>query len=166
VKPSIKLSIKLLVQNSQTMKSRIMYLELKNGSGHSGPAWIGFVEFSKSGKTIYFDDKALKKLKIPGLSANHFDIENGEEYWVSGIKKNGGDRHQFGGGKIMIDKNSIEEYLNLVDFEIIDSKNFDIVEFKKTDKDRFNEIENSEMNYESGDNIQARYWDNNKKKLS
>lgn len=145
------------------MKSKIMYLENKS-SGHYGLAWIGFVEFSKSGQTIYFNGKALKKLKIPGISGNHFDIETGEEYWVSGVKKNGQDRHQFGGGKIMIDINSIEDYLKLVDFNIIDEKNFTKIEFSKTDKSRFNKIENIEVEYKN-ESRSASYWDNNKRKL-
>lgn len=40
------------------MKSKIMYIELKTGYSDNGPAWIGMVEFSKSGKTVYFDNKA------------------------------------------------------------------------------------------------------------
>jgi hypothetical protein len=75
------------------MKKQLMYIELKSGYSDNGPAWIGLVEFSQTGQTIYFDNKALKKLKIPGPYANHYNVETGEEYWVSGVKKNGQDRH-------------------------------------------------------------------------
>lgn len=145
------------------MKTKIMYIENKS-FGHHGSAWIGFVEFSKSGQTIYFDDKALKKLKKPGINANHFDIETGEEYWVSGIKKNGHSRHQFGGGKIMIDRNSIDEYLKLVDFNNLDEKYFEIVEFSRTDKNRLKEIENTETEFRDR-SYRATFYDNNKRKL-
>ncbi|SHL91401.1 hypothetical protein [Chryseobacterium polytrichastri] len=145
------------------MKSKIMSLENKS-NGHSGSAWIGFVEFSKSGQTVYFNNKALKKLKNTGILGNHFDIETGEEYWVSGVKKNGQDRHQFGSGKIMIDKNSIDDYLKLVDFNIVDEKYFTIIEFAKTDKSRFNEIENIEVEYRNNSRS-ADYLDNNQRKL-
>ena len=145
------------------MKSKIMYIENKS-FGHHGPAWIGFVEFSKSGQTIYFNDKALKKLKNPGINANHFDIETGEEYWISGVKKNGQDRHQFGGGKIMLDRNSIDGYLKLVDFNIIDEQHFDIIEFVRTDKKRFNEIENTETEFRD-ESYYASFYDNNHRKL-
>ena len=141
-----------------------MYIEQKS-SGHSGLAWIGFVEFSKSGQTVYFDNKALKKLKTTGISGNHFDIETGEEYWVSGVKRNGEERHKFGGGKIMLEKNSISEYLKLVGFEIIDDRKFEIVEFEATDKSRFTELENSQSEYHN-ESIEARYWDNNRRKLN
>ncbi len=146
------------------MKSKIMYIENKS-EGHTGPAWIGFVEFSKSGQTVYFNGKALKKLKNPGTYGNHFDIETGEEYWVSGVKKNRQDRHWCGGGKIMIDRNSIDEYFKLVDFNYLDEKYFTVIEFSKTDKSRFNDIENTEVEL-MNDSRSAMYWDNNKRKLS
>jgi len=141
-----------------------MYIENKS-AGHHGPAWIGVVEFSKSGQTVYFNNKALKKLKNPGIYGNHFDIETGEEYWVSGIKKNGQNRHWCGSGKIMIDKNSVDEYLKMVDFNTLDENYFTVVEFIKTDKNRFNKIENTEVELRNESRI-TWYWDNNKRKFS
>ncbi|SKB54522.1 hypothetical protein [Chryseobacterium balustinum] len=88
------------------MQPKITYIENKS-KGHNRLAWIGFIEFSKSGQTVYFNGKTLKKLKNPGINTNDFDIETGEEYWVSGVKENGQNRHQFGGGKIMIDKTQL-----------------------------------------------------------
>lgn len=41
------------------MKSRIMYIEHKTGQSDKGKTWIGKVEFSKSGKTIYFNGLAF-----------------------------------------------------------------------------------------------------------
>lgn len=145
------------------MKSKIMYIENKS-SGHHGSAWIGFVEFSKSGQTVYFNNKALKKLKVPGISGNYFDIETGEEYWISGVKKNGQDRHRFGSGKIMIDKNSVSEYLKLVDFTVLDENHFEFVEVDKTDKERFNELENAETLFRNRSRA-ASFYDNNRRKL-
>ncbi|MDN4013206.1 hypothetical protein QX233_12090 [Chryseobacterium gambrini] len=145
------------------MKSKIRYIENKS-SGHHGSAWIGWVEFSKSGQTVYFNNKALKKLKIPGISGNHFDIETGEEYWVSGVKKNGQDRHQLGGGKIMIDRKSVPEYLKLVDFTVLDENTYTLIDFAKTDKQRFNEIENEEIFFKDTSRHSS-YYDNNQRKL-
>ena len=34
----------------------IKYIELKTGYNDDGPAWIGNVKESKSGKTVYFND--------------------------------------------------------------------------------------------------------------
>lgn len=35
----------------------LMYIELKTGYSDDGPAWIGYVQTSKSKKTIYFNDR-------------------------------------------------------------------------------------------------------------
>lgn len=91
-------------------KTRIMYIELKSGQNDSGPAWIGRVTFSQTGKTIYYRGRAFQSCKGSGIGANYFDVESGEEYWISGPKKNGQDRHWAGGGPIHIDLDVIEEY--------------------------------------------------------
>jgi hypothetical protein len=65
--------------------SNLRYIELKTGYADDGPAWIGFVQLSKSGRTVYFNGKAFKRSQ--GISANHRDLESGDEYWISGIKK-------------------------------------------------------------------------------
>jgi hypothetical protein len=128
------------------MKPELKYIELKSGLGDTGPAWIGMAEFSKSGRTIYFNGKALKNLNSQGIAGNYYDIENGDEYWVSGIKKNGTDRHWAGGGKIMIDRNIVDLYLGLVDFNMLDKNRFEFVDILPTDKQKFVELENEKLN--------------------
>jgi len=148
------------------MRKEIKYLELKSGFSDSGPAWITEVEFSKSGQTIYFNDTALKKLKNSGIKSNHFDIETGEEYWISGVKKNGQDRHWIGGGKILIDEEIIEDYLELVDFSTLDKTNYEIVKINKSfDKSRFNDIENEKGSIPEPKFYYQWFWDNNQRKL-
>ena len=148
------------------MNKQIKYIELKSGFGDGGPAWISEVRFSKSGNTIYFNDSALKKMKNPGIGSNHFDIETGEEYWISGFKKNGQDRHWAGGGKVLIDEDIIEDYLNEVDFSILDKKYFEIIELVKDFKlSRFNDLENREKKEQIFVHYSQWYWDNNRKKL-
>lgn len=90
----------------------IKYIELKTGYNDDGPAWIGKVKISRSGNTIYFNDHAFQKHK--GISGNFIDIESGDEYWISGVKKNGEDRHWAGNGKIVIDSKIVPEYLSIV----------------------------------------------------
>lgn len=90
----------------------IKYIELKTGYNDDGPAWIGKVKISRSGNTIYFNDHAFKKYN--GISGNFIDIESGNEYWISGVKKNGEDRHWAGKGKIIIDSKILSEYLEIV----------------------------------------------------
>ncbi len=150
------------------METEIKYIELKTGFLDNGPAWIAEVELSKSGQTVYFNDSALKKLKTPGIGANHFDIETGDEYWISGIKKNGLDRHWAGSGKVMIDEDIVEIYLALIGCSILDKTKYDIISIKKSfDKSRFDKIENRKSGVPSYANLSyyQLYWDNNRKKL-
>lgn len=142
-----------------------MYIELKSGFSDNGPAWIGKVEFSKTGQTIYFDNKALKRIKNGGINSNYYNIETGEDYWVSGIKQNGQDRHWAGGGKVMIDKNSIPEYLDLLNLVELNAEKFVVVEFSNTDKERFRNIENTPLTDEQYAENMREYWDKNSKKF-
>lgn len=96
------------------MKPSLIYVELKTGYSDNGPAWIGFSSSSKSGATVYFNGKAFKSLKGAGFYANFYDVETGDEYWISGVKKNGQDRHWAGGGKVEIDEDAIAPYLELM----------------------------------------------------
>ena len=92
--------------------SRIMYLEIKSGDGHNdrGSAHIGRVTFSKSGRSIYYRGLKFQSLKGSGICANYFEVESGDEYWISGCKKNGQDRHWAGGGAVEIDADVRAEY--------------------------------------------------------
>ena len=87
-----------------------MYLELKSGHGDRGLACIARVGFSKSGKTVYHRGLKLRRLKGGGASGNYYDIETGDEYWVSGPKSNGRDRHWAGSGPVEIDVDARREY--------------------------------------------------------
>jgi hypothetical protein len=89
------------------MAIELYYIEQKTGSNHNGPAWIGYIKKSKTGKTIYFNNKAYQKFG----HGDYADIETGEGYWISRIKRNGEDRHWAGHGKIMIDRKAVAEYL-------------------------------------------------------
>jgi hypothetical protein len=94
------------------MKSKLMYVELKTGYSDNGPAWIGKALFSKTGKTTYFNGLSfLKGERHSG--GNHLECFSGASYWISGVKKDGNDRHWAGGGKIQIDKDAITEYLEI-----------------------------------------------------
>jgi hypothetical protein len=91
------------------MKPEIKYVENFADSGHNGPAWICLIDFSKTGRTVYFKEIILKRINNGGLVGNHAHEETGEEYWVSGPKKNGQDRHRFGSGPVEIDPEIADE---------------------------------------------------------
>ncbi|MFG0298269.1 MAG: 1-deoxy-D-xylulose-5-phosphate synthase [Phycisphaerales bacterium JB047] len=92
------------------MKSRIMYIEHKNDSDDRGPARIGRVRYSKSGSSVYYRGARFETLKGAGVSGNYVNVETGDEYWISGCKKNGQDRHWAGSGIVEIDEDVREEY--------------------------------------------------------
>lgn len=93
------------------MKSRIMYIEYKGG-GLSGPARIGRVSLSKTGKTIYYGGKTFQSLKGAGAGnkANFVDVETGDQYWISGCKRDGLDRLYGERVPVEIDDDAREEY--------------------------------------------------------
>lgn len=123
------------------MKPLIKYIELKTGHHDDGPAWIAEVELSKSGKTIYFNGLTLKGTGHGTCS----DLETGEAYWVSGIKKNGQDRHWAGKGKIMLDRKIVKEYLDLIGLSELNVNKYELVDILPTDKQKFVDIENSQL---------------------
>lgn len=115
------------------MKPRIMYIEQKTGIDE---AFIGRVTFSKSGRTLYYRDKAFVSIgeshwaagNYHGYNKNDFIANQNlpieehqilpyEVYWISGPKKDGRDRHNCGRKPIInrrpvinIDEDVREEY--------------------------------------------------------
>ena len=93
--------------------TRIMYLELKtHPGGHDdrGPAWIGRVRFSKTGRTLYYRGTTLQRTKGPIGCGNFVDVDSDQAYWVSGPKRNGEDRHWNLGSPVNIDDDVREKY--------------------------------------------------------
>ena len=124
------------------METEIRYIELKTGYSDDGPAWIGKVKLSKSGSTVYFNDKAFKK----GTSTygNYYDIETHEDYWISGIKKDGTDRHWAGHGKVILQRDIVERYLELTGQKTIDKSRFEILDIPESYPiERIGRLENS-----------------------
>ena len=90
-------------------KSRIMYIERKSGS-LNGPARIGRVTFSKTGRPIEYRGQQFQKSKS-GYKWNHFDVETGDHYWISGPRKDGQDRlYPQSSRPVEIDEDVWEEY--------------------------------------------------------
>ena len=53
-------------------------------------------------------------LKGAGFKSNYFDVETGEDYWISGPKRDGSDRLYGGRVPIEIDDDVREEYWKVV----------------------------------------------------
>jgi len=90
-------------------RSRIMYIENKS-NGLLGPARIGRVYFSKSGKTLYYKRSRYSSLKGKGFKSNYVDMESGVEYWISGPRKDRNDGLYGGDNGAIIDDDIEEEY--------------------------------------------------------
>ena len=105
----------------------LKYVELKTGFSDNGPAWVARVTVSRSGRTVYFNGRALKRIGKSGVAGNHRDLETGEEYWVSGVKRDGRDRHWAGSGKVSIEASAVPEYLATVGRTQLDTTRFVII---------------------------------------
>jgi len=86
-----------------------MYIESK-ADGLTGPARIGRVSFSKSGSTLYYGGDSFRSLEGAGFKANYYKVSSGEEYWISGPKRDGSDRLYGERVPVEIDEDVREEY--------------------------------------------------------
>jgi hypothetical protein len=88
-------------------RSRIMYIEDKS-EGLVGPARIGRVTYSKTGKSLTYRGHEYASLRGAGFKANFWEVESGKQYWISGCKKDGLD--SLYANVVEIDEDVREEY--------------------------------------------------------
>ncbi|HYX52660.1 MAG TPA: hypothetical protein VE783_04365 [Candidatus Limnocylindrales bacterium] len=128
------------------MKKLLRYIELKSGHSDNGPAWIGYVTPSKTGRTLYFNGRALMKLKGQrrgDSGGNYIDMVSGESFWVSGVKKNGQDRHWAGSGKVLVEAAAVREYLKAANAKALDTR-FEVTNsIRETDIEKLSQLANS-----------------------
>lgn len=86
-----------------------MFIEYK-GDGLNGTARIGRVTFSRTGATLYYAGREFGRLGGRGYKANYCDCETGEQYWISGPRKDGVDRLYKSDWPVEIDEDVREEY--------------------------------------------------------
>ena len=126
--------------------SSLRYIERCTGANHDGPAWISYVEESKSGQSVYFNDLGLVRSRNRGGAENFTDMETGESYWASGIKQRGTNRHCAGSGSITIEKAAVRGFLDLIGEADLAPKRFAICdEFARTDRARLYDFENRRL---------------------
>nr|HEV7955472.1 hypothetical protein [Candidatus Acidoferrales bacterium] len=125
----------------------LRYIELKTGHSDNGPAWIAYVNQSKSGRTMYFNGRGLMKLngrRRSGSGGNCIDMETGESFWVSGVKINGKDRHRCGSGKVLIEASAVAEYLETIKAKTLNTSRCEITHsIRPTDIARLSRLANS-----------------------
>lgn len=117
-----------------------MYVEHYWGSEHEGPAWIGHVLFSRTWTTAYFNGLCLRG----GRGMKH-DSLTGEQYWVSGVKKRGSNRHVFGRGKVLVARDALAEFLALKGWSELDHLHYGLFDPMETDIALFNERSNAKL---------------------
>jgi len=119
----------------------LKYIELKTGYRDNGPAWIARIKLSKSGRTVYFNGRALKRGS--SHSGNFIDLETRESFWISGVKRDGSDRHWAGAGKIQVEAAALDEYLSIIGETELDKSRFAIThDIREADSSAFVDIEN------------------------
>ena len=84
-----------------------MYMEYK-GADVVGPARIGRVTFTKTGKSVDYKGRRFTTLRGRGFKANYYDTQTREHYWISGCKKDG--RDALYSTVVEIDEDVREEY--------------------------------------------------------
>ena len=84
-----------------------MYVEAKSG-GLSGSGRIGRVYFSKSGKTLYY--RGMRFQGFRGYKANYLETTTGDEYWISGPRRDRSDRLYGGSRGVEVDDDVRAEY--------------------------------------------------------
>jgi hypothetical protein len=97
-------------QLNRGQKKRIMYVENKSEGLSGGEARIGRVTFSKTGKTVYYRGRELGSTGGSGFKSNYIDVDTGEEFWISGPRKDGEDRLYGERVPVEIDEDVREEY--------------------------------------------------------
>ncbi len=91
-----------------TQKIRIMYIEDKS-VGLDGPARIGLVTFSKSGRSVHYNGRTFLKVGS-GYTYNHIAEDKGNHFWISGPRKDGAARLHGGSKPVDIDADVESEY--------------------------------------------------------
>lgn len=100
-------------RKAQAQAGRIMYIECKAGD-LAGSARIGRVTHSKTGRTLYYSGLTFRSLRGAGFKSNYYAVETGEDYWISGPKRRGGDALYGSGSPIAIDDDVREEYWRVI----------------------------------------------------
>ena len=97
------------------MPDRVVYLQLKTGYNTDlGPSWIARVQFSRTFQSLKFQGKTLERFQ-GGRDANFYDVDNGDEYWVSGPKRDRSDGRYHANVQPTVEEDAREAYEAFLD---------------------------------------------------
>ena len=100
-------------QLTRGLNRRLMYIENKGGDIDGIAARIGWVEFSKTGRTVYYRGRELLSIGGRGIRGNFLDATTREEYWISGVKRRGSNTHCAESIEFEIDPDALDAYCQL-----------------------------------------------------
>src|ERR1051325_8602165 len=86
---------------------RVMWIEHKGGE-IVGPARIGWVDVKDKGRKLIYRNQSFRSLKGSGFKTNYYDTVTGEEYWITGCRKDG--QNALYSTRVEIDEDALEEY--------------------------------------------------------
>ena len=86
----------------------------------------------------------LKGQRRGAAGGNYVDMETGESLWVSGVKRNGEDRHWAGSGKVLIEAAAVTDYLKTIGAKALDGSRCEVTtSITQTDIKRLSQLANS-----------------------
>lgn len=86
----------------------------------------------------------LKGQRRGASGGNYVDMETGESFWVSGVKRNGEDRHWAGSGKVLIEAAAVPDYLEAIEAATLNTSRFEVTKsIRQTDIKRLSRLANS-----------------------
>jgi hypothetical protein len=86
----------------------------------------------------------LKGQRRGESGGNYIDMETGESFWISGVKKNGEDRHRAGSGKVLVEAAAVSEYLQTIDAQSLDTAKCEVTNsIRQTDIVRLSKLANT-----------------------
>ena len=86
----------------------------------------------------------LKGQRRGASGGNCIDMVTGESFWVSGVKKNGQDRHRAGSGKILVEAAAVPEYLDTIKRAALPASHYETTEcIIQTDTGRLSTLANT-----------------------
>ncbi len=100
-------------QLNRALKKRLMYLENKDGAIDGVPVRIGWMTFSRSGRSVRYRGRVPPPVGGRGLRGNYIDEASGEEFWISGVKRRGSNVHPHRPVAVRVDEDARDAYARL-----------------------------------------------------
>jgi len=99
----------------------------------------------------------LKGQRRGASGGNYVDMQTGDSFWVSGVKKNGEDRHWAGSGKVLVEAAALSDYLEAIGATTLDRSRCKVTDaIRQTDIKKLSDVANASGKGWPGDPEEAR----------